>query len=108
MNFGSVTRGIIRDVSQIIQVFGPLGWTLIVLTFALPLSSLLVSLRGSRLALIPLLGSVALLAAWVLYHATGRWRLEAGAVIAFFGSLLFGWAILVVALWRLGMLKPSR
>ncbi len=100
-----MTRGISWDVSRTIRVFGALGWTLIILTFALPLSSLLVFLRGSRLALIPLLGSVALLAAWVLYYVTGRWHLEAGAIIPFFGSVLFGWAILAVALWRQRMLK---
>ncbi len=94
-------RGITSDVTGVIRTFGLLGWAMMLLTFALPLSSLLVLLRGSRLALIPLLGSIALLAAWVLYYLTSWWRLEAGAIIPFFGSVLLGWAILAGALWRL-------
>lgn len=105
MDFDSAIRGITSDVTRTIQAFGLLGWAMILLTFALPPSSLLILLRGSRLALRPLLGSIALLTAWVLYYLTGWWRLEAGAIIPFFGSILLGWVILALALWRLR--KPS-
>ncbi len=106
MDFDAVVRGISTDVTRTIQVSGLLGWVMILLTLALPLSSFLVLLRGSRLALIPLLGSIALLGAWVFYYLTGWWRLEAGAIIPFFGSVFFGWAILAVALWRLRKASP--
>lgn len=98
MDMSAVASGIGSDVAGVARAFGPVGWVLLALVFLLPVTSLLVALRGSKLAMVPLLGSVALLAAWVLYYALARWRLEAGAIIPFFGLVLVGWLVLVVAI----------
>lgn len=98
MDMTAVASGLGSDVAGLARAFGPVGWVLLALLFFLPVVSLLVALRGSKLALVPLLGSVALLAAWVLYYALGRWHLEAGAIIPFFGFVLVGWLVLLIAI----------
>lgn len=98
MDPGAAISGISSDVAGVVGAFGPFGLVLVALIFGLPIASFLAALRGIRLALIPLAGSVAFLFAWVLYYATGRWQVEAGAVIPAAGAIVVGWITLVVAL----------
>lgn len=77
---------------------GALGWTFLVLLIALPVASLIFVLARRWIALIPLLGSMALFAAWFLYYAT-EWLppVSGGAVSLVFILVLAGWGLLVVA-----------
>ena len=86
-----------RDLEEITRE-GALGWTFLVLLFALPAASLIVVLARWWIAVIPLLGSLALLAGWFLYYATDWLPVVSGSAVGLvFFLVLAGWALLVVA-----------
>ena len=94
MDFGAGLAGIERDLREFLAF--PAGIPIVVLTVALPLVSLALLIRRRRLALVPLLISVALLAEWFLYYATDWWSNPGQGVWApAFVLVLGGWAVVV-------------
>jgi hypothetical protein len=87
-----------RDLEDFTTVGGALGWTFLVLLFGLPVASLLLVLARRWIALVPLIGSFALFAVWILYYATEWFPPVSGATAGLaFLLVLAGWAMLAVA-----------
>lgn len=89
---------------------GPLGWIVLLLFAALPVTSILAVERGVRLALIPLTIAIALIAVPFAYYAFS-WPNPglAGAALEVV-ALLGAWAILltVLVLERFGRRRAPR
>lgn len=87
-----------RDLEAFTTEDGALGWTFLVLVFALPIASLILVLARRWVALVPLIGSLALFAAWLLYYATDWFPPVSGSATALvFIYVLAGWVFLGVA-----------
>lgn len=89
--------GMSRDLEEFTTVDGALGWTFLVLVFALPIASLILVLARRWVALVPFIGSLALFAAWFLYYATDWLPPVSGSATALvFIYVLAGWLLLGV------------
>jgi hypothetical protein len=100
VDFGAGLAGIERDLREFLAF--PAGIPIVVLTVALPLVSLALLIRRRRLALVPLLISVALLAEWFLYYATDWWSNPGqGAWAPAFLLVLVGWLLVIAEVRRL-------
>ncbi len=94
----SARDGMSRDLESFTTEDGALGWTFLLLVFALPIGSLILVLARRWVALVPLLGSLALIAAWFLYYATDLVPPVSGsATPLIFLYVLVGWGLLGVA-----------
>jgi len=92
VDFGAGVAGIERDLREFLGF--PAGIPIVVLTVALPLVSLALLALRHRLALVPLLISVALLTEWFLYYATDWWSNPGqGVWVPAFVLVLGGWAV---------------
>jgi len=91
-----------QDISGLASEAGGFGWAIIAMVTCLPLAAAGAVAAGSRLALVPLLGSVSLWALWYVYYATD-WLTNPGLMGVAYGFylLLAGWAVLLVAIIRL-------
>lgn len=78
------------------------GRTALILFALLPLISLVLVVRGFRLAWIPIGITAGLTLVWFLHYATDWWEpVGAAAGLGIFGLALgAGWAIVVRQLWR--------
>ncbi len=67
MDFGNAVEGMGRDLAT----FGPFAIVVAVLVFGLPFASALLVRAGSRLAWVPLVTSVVVIALWFFHYAAG-------------------------------------
>jgi hypothetical protein len=95
MDVGSGVDGIAKDV-HILADESAFGWTLLVLSFGLPVAALFSLTRRRWVALLPLAMTSGVLTLWFLYYATS-WFANPGQAAwmptAFF--VVVGWAIFV-------------
>ncbi len=99
MDLGAAWAGTLGDVALLADE-GVAGWTVLVLMAGLPVASALALARGRRLAVVPLLLSVAVGAVWVLHHATGWWSTSLPWSVVPLVAVGAGWCVLLVALGR--------
>ena len=89
-----------RDLHELTTVDGTFGLILVVLFFSLPVASVLALAARRWIAVVPLLGWIALFASWFAYYATDWIGPVSGSAAGLVLLLvLAGWTVLVVALF---------
>ena len=96
MDFGAGWDGISRYIGELLS--DPVMAGVATLTFALPVVSMGLGVARRRLALVPLLLSLGLLAVWFLAYATDWWSNQGqGVWVPAFMVVLFGWGFAFAA-----------
>jgi hypothetical protein len=96
LDFDSAWAGISRDIDELtMDTFG----SVMLLSFCLlPVASLMLLVFRRWIAVLPLLGWLALLGAWFLYYATDWFSPVSGATASVvFLLVLLGWFMLIAA-----------
>jgi hypothetical protein len=102
LDLDSAWAGMSRDIDEL--KMDAFGWVMLLSFSLLPLGSLILLAFRRWIAVLPLLGWVALLVLWVLYYATDWFPpISGGSVILVFVAVLVGWFILLSAAFT-----PSR
>ena len=99
LDFGAARWGIGRDIEEMRA--DAFGWFLMGVVFGLPIASLLVLSLRCMLALVPLAISAFVFGLWFLYYATDWFSNPGqGVWLPVFLLVLFGWSLLVAAVFR--------
>jgi hypothetical protein len=102
LDLDSAWAGMSRDIDEL--KMDAFGWVMVLSFSLLPLASLILLAFRRWIAVLPLLGWLALLVLWVLYYATDWFPpISGGSAILVFVAVLVGWFILFTAAFT-----PSR
>lgn len=97
LDFGTAWELMGRDIDEILRE-GAIGWFFVVLFCSMPFVTLILLFRRHWLALLPLIGWLALIVAWFSYYATDWFGPVSGAVAGLvFLLTISGWVVLIIA-----------
>jgi hypothetical protein len=96
LDLDNAWAGMNRDIEEL--KMDAFGWVMLLSFSLLPLASLILLAFRRWIAVLPLLGWLALLVLWVLYYATDWFPpISGGSAILVFLAVLVGWFILLTA-----------